>query len=91
MHAETRRTCLLVVVALGLVVVLAGTILAQSSNPRLGTWKLDVAKSTYAAGTAPKSVTFTVVAAGAGVQVTVDGVDADGTVTHWTYTANYDG
>ena len=89
---QTRiRPTRLFVVSLGLVLALAGTALAQSSNPRIGTWKLNLARSTYAAGTAPKSATFTVVAAGAGVKVTVDGVNADGTVSHWMYTANYDG
>jgi hypothetical protein len=91
MQAGLRRTCLFAVVAVTVVVVLAGTTLAQSSDPRLGTWKLDVSKSTYAAGTAPQSVTFTNEAAGAGVKVTVDAVAADGTVTHWGYTADYDG
>ncbi|MCX6542821.1 MAG: hypothetical protein NTV05_00200 [Acidobacteria bacterium] len=91
MQTRIRQTCLFAVLALGLVVELAGTTLAQSNDPRLGTWKLNLAKSTYAAGTAPKSVTFTTVAAGAGVKVTVDTVAADGTVEHWAYTANYDG
>jgi hypothetical protein len=91
MQTRIRPTCLFAVVSLGLVVALAGTALAQSSNPRIGTWKLNLAKSTYAAGTAPKSAAFTIVAAGAGVKVTVDGVNADGTVSHWVYTANYDG
>lgn len=91
MQTRIRPTRLFAVVSLGLVLALAGTALGQSSNPRIGTWKLNLAKSTYAAGTAPKSATFTVVAAGAGVKVTVDGVNADGTVSHWMYTANYDG
>jgi len=91
MQARIRQTCLFAAVALGLVVVLAGTTLAQSSDPRLGTWKLNLAKSTYAAGTAPKSVTYTAEAAGAGIKVTVDAVAADGTVEHYGFTANYDG
>jgi hypothetical protein len=91
MQARSRQMCRFAVVALGLVVVLAGAALAQSSDPRLGTWKLNVAKSTYAAGTAPKSVTYAAEAAGAGVKVTVDAVGADGTVEHYGFTANYDG
>jgi hypothetical protein len=92
MHAETRHTCLLAVVVLGLVVVLAGTALAQSSSAtNIGTWKLNLAKSTYAPGTAPKSVTFTNEVAGAGVKTTIDSVSADGTVIHSTYTVIYDG
>ena len=91
MQAGIRQTCLFTVVGLGLVVVLAGTALAQPNNPRFGTWKLNVAKSTYAAGTAPKSVTFTSEAAGTGIKSTVDVVAADGTVQHWVVTANTDG
>jgi hypothetical protein len=91
MQTRIRQTCLFAVGALGLVVVLAGTALAQSSDPRLGTWKLNLAKSTYAAGTAPRSVTYTAEAAGAGIKVTVDAVAADGTVEHYGFTANYDG
>ena len=91
MQARTRQTCLFPVVALGLVVVLAGAALAQSSDPRLGTWKLNLAKSTYAAGTAPKSVTYTAEAAGAGINVTGEAVGADGAVKHSRFTANYDG
>ena len=91
MQARIRQTCLFAVVALGLVVVLAGTALAQPGSSNLGTWKLNLAKSTYAAGTAPKSATFTNVAAGAGIKTTSDSVTADGTVRHFEYTVVYDG
>jgi hypothetical protein len=91
MQASIRQVYLLAVVALGLVVVLAGTALAQSSDSSIGTWNLNVAKSKYTAGTVPKSATVKTEAAGAGVKVTVDSVGADGTVSHWAYTANYDG
>jgi hypothetical protein len=92
MQARMRQMYLFAVVALGLVVVLAGTTLAQSSNPtNIGTWKLNVAKSTATTGAGSKSVTFTVVAADAGVKVTVDSVAADDTVQHWEFSGNYDG
>ena len=91
MQARIRQTCLFAVVALGLVVVLAGTALAQSGSSNLGTWKINLAKSIYAAGTAPKSASFAVEAAGAGIKSTADVVAADGTVSHWGFTANYDG
>lgn len=92
MQFRMRQMCLFAVVAIGLVVVLAGTTLAQSSNPtNVGTWKLNVAKSKYSAGTAPKSATFTIEAAGAGLKATVDSVTADGTVRHWELSGNYDG
>jgi hypothetical protein len=60
---------------------------AQSSDPMLGTWKLNVAKSKGPY----KSGTSVIEAAGDGVKVTADMVGADGTAYHWTWTANYDG
>lgn len=91
MQARIRQMYLVAVVVVASVAVLAGTALAQSSNPLVGTWKLNIAKSKYNAGTAPKSSTTTIEAAGAGVKFTVDSVTADGTVRHWTYTTNIDG
>jgi len=93
MQARIRQTCLFAVVALGLVVVLAGTTLAQSSTSNIGTWKLNVAKTKVSTGSAAasKSATFTVEAAGVGAKVSVDSVSADDTVRHWAYSANYDG
>jgi hypothetical protein len=91
MQASIRQTCLCAVVALGLVVALAGATLAQVSDSSIGTWKVNLAKSTYAAGTAPKSVNTKHELAAAGIKSTVDSVGADGTVRHWTYTSNYDG
>ena len=79
------------VVSVGLVLVLAGTALAQSSNPHIGNWKLNIAKSKYNAGTPPKSTTIKQESSGAGVKVTVDSVSAVGTVTHYTFATNYDG
>jgi hypothetical protein len=91
MHARRRQTYLVAVVAVTLVVALAGAALAQAGSSNLGTWKLNLAKSTFAPGTAPKSSTFTNVAAGAGVKTTTDTVRADGTAVHSEYTVVYDG
>jgi hypothetical protein len=71
--------------------VLAGTVLAQAGDPQVGSWKLNIAKSKYSPGPAPKSATTKIEAAGAGTKVIVDQVQADGTVHHWEFTANYDG
>ena len=70
--------------------LLAGVPLAQS-DPQVGVWKLNLAKSKYSPGPAPKSQTTTIEAAGAGAKVTVDQVAGDGTMRHWEFTANYDG
>jgi len=86
-----RKVSLVAVIAVACVVVFGRTALAQSANPAVGTWKLNVAKSKYVAGTPNKSGTTQIEAAGAGVKVTVDSVGGDGTKRHWTYTANADG
>jgi hypothetical protein len=93
MQARMRQMSLLAVLAVTLVVVLGGTALAQSSNPNVGIWKLNVAKSKYTpAGVGFKSMTVKIEAAGAGIKTIVDAVDAaDGTVRHWEITADYDG
>jgi hypothetical protein len=89
MQARIRQMSLVAVVALGLVV--GSTALAQSSNPEVGTWKLNVAKSKFSPGTGAKSRTVKIEAAGAGIKQTVDEVAEDGTVRHNESTANYDG
>ena len=92
MKARMRQMSLFTaVIAVGLVVVLAGTTFAQPGSSSLGTWKLNLAKSKYAAGTAPKSSILKIEVAGAGVKATVDAVTADGTVQHWGFTGTYDG
>lgn len=91
MQLRARRLVLSSAVALGLVVVMAGSVLAQASNPNIGTWKGNVAKSKFAPGTAAISNTTKIEAAGAGVKHTVDSVSADGTTRHWSYTTSYDG
>jgi hypothetical protein len=64
---------------------------SQAADPVIGTWKLDVAKSKFSPGPAPKSLTVKFEAAGKGVKLTTDGVGADGQPTHTEYTADYDG
>ena len=90
-QARTRRTCLVSVVAVTLVLAIAGTALAQAGSSNLGTWTLNLAKSTFAPGTAPRSSTFTNVVAGEGIKSTTDSVRADGTAVHSEYTVVYDG
>jgi hypothetical protein len=74
--------------ALLLAVTLAGT--AQSKDPFVGTWKLNVAKSKYSPGPTPKSITTVYEAAGQGYKVSVTTETASGTV-QYGYTTNLDG
>ena len=64
---------------------------AQAADPLVGTWKLNVAKSTYSPGPAPTSLTAKIEAAGMGEKVSADGVRGDDTPIHVEYTAQYDG
>jgi hypothetical protein len=69
----------------------ATTAAAQSTNPGMGSWKLNVGKSKYSPGPAPQSLTARFEPAGQGVKLTTEGVAADGSRTATEYTANYDG
>jgi len=65
----------------------SGLSMAQG-NPFVGTWKLDVAKSHYDPGPAPKSQTRTWESSG---KVTVEGIDAMGKPRIYAYTIKTDG
>jgi flagellin-like hook-associated protein FlgL len=86
----TIRRLVSSVTCLGFSVFLVGAALAQN-DPQVGVWKLNLAKSKYSPGPAPKSGTTRIEAAGAGAKVIVDQVAGDGTARHWEFTANYDG
>jgi hypothetical protein len=65
---------------------------ALAADNTLGTWKLNVEKSTYTPGPIPiKSLTITREASDGGVKHTTTGVRADGTAVNASYTAKYDG
>ena len=77
---------------LGLALALApAAALAQAKNPEIGTWKLNVEKSKYSPGPAPKGTTLIMEAAGDGVKYTSKSVNAEGKETSAQYTAKYDG
>ena len=78
------------VVAVGVVVVLAGTSLAQSGNSSLGTWKLRGAMPNVGAGS-PTSVILTYEAAGTGIKATLDVMGANGALAHLEFSGDYDG
>ena len=65
---------------------------AQSTEPvGMGTWKLNVEKSKFSPGPAPKSITTKFEPAGKGVKWTAERIGADGKLLGSEYTANYDG
>lgn len=64
---------------------------AQSKDLTIGNWKLNVEKSKFSPGPAPKSLTVMIEAAGKGRHVTTEAINADGSRVATEYTANYDG
>lgn len=78
--------------ALGVVgVLLSVALVSAQSNPLVGTWVLNTAKSKYTPGPAPKSATTIVEAAGSGVKFNVHQVPATGAAQDWSFTTNLDG
>jgi hypothetical protein len=66
--------------------ILSGAVLAQSSDPLVGSWKLNPAKSKGMKGGATK-----IEAAGEGVKFSSDLVGADDTPRHSEFSGKYDG
>ena len=64
---------------------------AERDNPQLGTWKMNIPKSTFTAGTGFKSATSKIEIVGGGVRHTLDTVYGDGTSRNYAYTTAYDG
>ena len=68
--------------------------LAQGTNPFIGVWKANIAKSTYSPGPPPKSpATRTYTQNGDGLKVVISGgVNADGSAqTNQSWAAHFDG
>ena len=85
----TRSVVTSVVLLGGLSAVIGSTRTAfAQSDPAVGLWDLNVGKSSYAPGPAPRSQTVTISAVRNGIEA--KGVDGDGKTTRTEYTATYD-
>jgi hypothetical protein len=89
MHIEMKRFVRSVFIGIALVGFSAAA--NAQTEPVMGTWKLDVAKSTYKPGPAPKSTTIVVEPAGKGIKVAIDAVQGDGSPLKWGFTSVRDG
>jgi len=76
--------------AAGMVAIMSAAGIAQTTDPANGVWKLDVAKSKFSPGPAPKEMTVTIESAGPGRKVSVAGVDGEGKPIAWGFTGNFD-
>ena len=73
-----------------MVLALVGVVIAQS-DPAVGVWKLNTAKSHYDPGPTPKSNTITITAVSNGIHVMAKGENGAGQPTGVDYTTTYDG
>ncbi len=67
-----------------------GAVATFAADSNMGTWKLNEAKSTLAAGVT-KNNTVSYEAAGDSIKVTIDGTDAKGVAVHSEWTGKFDG
>lgn len=89
MHSPTSAARLLICGAV--FIAGAGSLYAQTRDPRTGNWQLNVAKSSYKPGPAPKSQTLRVEPSGQGERVRSEAINPNGTRVVTEYTAAFDG
>ena len=65
--------------------------IAPAADNQVGTWKLNVAKSKYSPGPAPKDGTLTVESEPNGLKITIHGTDAESKPVHMEFSPKYDG
>ena len=81
-----------VFVTLAAVVVVSSIARTQSSDPWIGTWKVNLEKSTYSPGPQPTvAATVKIEPSGDGIKTTIDATNADGQPTHTETVAKFDG
>jgi hypothetical protein len=78
-------------VAITLFAVVGASAARAQSNPLTGTWKLNLEKSKYEPGPAPKSLTRTVDANAEGAKYSFEGVAADGKAIAYGFSVKFDG
>jgi hypothetical protein len=76
----------------GTVLAISGTAMAAgAADPVVGTWVLNVAKSKFSPGPAPKAQTRTYAATADGIDLVVTGTNADGSAISQKSSFKYDG
>lgn len=72
-------------------VMLTSASMAAAADNWMGTWKMNVAKSKYSPGPAPKSQSLKFEANPAGTKLSTEATAADGTATKGGFTSKFDG
>jgi hypothetical protein len=83
--------CLTHIVILALLTIAPTSLLLAQSDPRLGTWSLDVAKSKYTPGPPPAKEVRTYSLMGHNMSVNVESTDVHGNRVVLNYVATEDG
>lgn len=76
-------------IALTISLVFVSVAMGFQTNPQLGTWKLNEAKSKFAGSARNQTVVYEAV--GDQIKITVDGVDENGGAVHNEWTGKFDG
>jgi hypothetical protein len=84
------RTFTLLAITMAVSVLVFGSV-AQAADNQAGTWRLNVAKSKYSPGPAPKEGTLTIESEADGLKFTIHGTDAEGKAVHMEFSPKYDG
>lgn len=80
-----------VVLGVAIAVGIAANRASAQTDPHAGTWVLDVSKSKYSPGPAPRSQTAVYTSSANGLKVVATGTDAAGKPTNTEFTVTFDG
>src|SRR6266545_7979746 len=72
-------------------VMLLASSTAVAGDNWVGTWKLNLAKSKFSPGPAPKALTLKFEATPEGIKLSSEGVNAEGQATKGGYSSKFDG
>jgi hypothetical protein len=87
-----QKRIAVVFVALAALLAVNSTAGAQSPDPWIGTWKVDLAKSTYSPGPKPTmAATVKMEPSEGGIKTTIDAVNPQGQPTHNETVGKFDG
>lgn len=87
-----KRAAVVFVVVVMAALVRTVTLSAQSADPWIGTWKVNLEKSTYSPGPKPTTATIIKIEPSAdGIKTTFDGMTPEGKPFHTEAVAGFDG
>ena len=87
-----QKRIAVMLVTLSALLVASSIARTQSNAPWIGTWKVNLEKSTYSPGPTPTvAATVKIEPSGDGIRTVIDGTNADGQPTHTETVASFDG